>query len=439
MVLNLHISPARAFFVLMILPSLVLGAPAETPMVPVWYQTPFRIQAGGEFIDGAETFGHAGPAFADVDGDGKRDLVVGTFDGGQFRYYRNVGTDAAPAFNKEYAWLMAGDHVAQVPIYCCVAASPVIADIDQDGIADLVSGSYDPGAIYWFKGRGKGQFETRQMLTDSVGVPILSHIETIKTDIGQSLCSIPSLVDWNADGLLDLVFGNNDGEVFLRLSEGTEKRVPGYTALPSQPVFSGLHKELHFKTRSNMLPYGEKHAAPVAVDWDGDGLLDLLVGSYSGAVYLLRNSGTAKEPMFDTREHLLPPGLGDDQWAKQGHAPKRGIRSQIQVVDYNRDGKLDLLVSDWANTITPRPDLTRAERVELKKLVQQLASIDAEVGYDAILPRSYDKQYEENKVFAKRAQEVEKQMQRYLVTRKFSEDYETATQNHGYIWVYLRN
>jgi hypothetical protein len=50
-----------------------------------------------------------------VDGDGRRDLLVGDF-GGLFRLYRNVGTERAPRYAAAET-LKAGGEEAKVPIY----------------------------------------------------------------------------------------------------------------------------------------------------------------------------------------------------------------------------------------------------------------------------------------------------------------------------------
>lgn len=70
---------------------------------------PFLVLAKGEPI--TTVTGHAAPFVVDYDGDGKRDLVVGMFgndvegaSGGSARFYRNVGTNKAPRFEK-YATL----------------------------------------------------------------------------------------------------------------------------------------------------------------------------------------------------------------------------------------------------------------------------------------------------------------------------------------------
>ncbi|MCL6502899.1 MAG: VCBS repeat-containing protein [Pirellulales bacterium] len=50
--------------------------------------------------------GHAAPYLADIDGDGLADLLVGQFGGGKLRWYRNVGTSGAPKFAGS-AWVKA--------------------------------------------------------------------------------------------------------------------------------------------------------------------------------------------------------------------------------------------------------------------------------------------------------------------------------------------
>jgi len=55
-----------------------------------------RIEANGEVID--VEIGHLVPCVLDWNEDGKKDLLVGQFKGGQIALYLNEGTDAAPVF-----------------------------------------------------------------------------------------------------------------------------------------------------------------------------------------------------------------------------------------------------------------------------------------------------------------------------------------------------
>jgi hypothetical protein len=79
------------------------------------FQKPVRLKAAGAVIDSGPQWAHSGPCLHDVDGDGRRDLLVGDFSG-QFCLYRNVGTDQEPKFAAG-GWLMAGGQIAKVPIY----------------------------------------------------------------------------------------------------------------------------------------------------------------------------------------------------------------------------------------------------------------------------------------------------------------------------------
>jgi hypothetical protein len=69
--------------------------------------------AGGKPID-IERDGHAAPFFGDIDGDGRRDLLVGEYHEGRLRIYRNVGTDREPRFD-EPAQLKVGAELGRVP------------------------------------------------------------------------------------------------------------------------------------------------------------------------------------------------------------------------------------------------------------------------------------------------------------------------------------
>ena len=76
---------------------------------------PRPAQAADAVIDSGPHWAHSGPCLHDVDGDGRRDLLVGDFSG-LFRLYRNVGTDREPQFAAGEV-LRAGGVEAKVPIY----------------------------------------------------------------------------------------------------------------------------------------------------------------------------------------------------------------------------------------------------------------------------------------------------------------------------------
>ena len=71
-----------------------------------------RLEADSEVID--VKIGHLVPCATDWNNDGKKDLIVGQFDGGRIRLYVNHGTDSNPEF-KDFSYLHAGGKEIRLP------------------------------------------------------------------------------------------------------------------------------------------------------------------------------------------------------------------------------------------------------------------------------------------------------------------------------------
>jgi hypothetical protein len=76
----------------------------------VAFSEPVRLKGGDEFIK-TESPGYACPCWADMDNDGKKDLIIGQFNGGKMKVYRNLGDGKFD----EGKWLEAEGDVAEVP------------------------------------------------------------------------------------------------------------------------------------------------------------------------------------------------------------------------------------------------------------------------------------------------------------------------------------
>jgi hypothetical protein len=96
---------------------IAMFVPAAEPPRPRGLATdlapPVHILVGGEPLD-VERSGYAAPCVGDFDGKGRRDLLVGQFDGGKLRLYRNTGTPRTPKFDT-YTYFVAGGQTGSVP------------------------------------------------------------------------------------------------------------------------------------------------------------------------------------------------------------------------------------------------------------------------------------------------------------------------------------
>ncbi|MBM4062245.1 MAG: hypothetical protein FJ265_14280 [Planctomycetes bacterium] len=160
----------------------------------------------------------------------------------------------------------------------------------------------------------------------------------------------PQFVDFDADGRLDVVAGIFDGSPHL--SRGSDQ---GWLA-PEQILDKDgarivMNAFWNFDTKkwdstTRCDPdglEGEGHlTSAVAFDQDGDGDFDLLLGDHStGRVFLRRNEGSNAKPAFATRNELVLAG------GKPIDVP--GTVATLRLVDWNGDGRLDLLASGMAD------------------------------------------------------------------------------------------
>ncbi len=151
----------------------------------------------------------------------------------------------------------------------------------------------------------------------------------------------PDVVDWNNDGLNDVVVGHHSGAVFVYLNRGFGKDglVFEKGVINRRDRFgSGAAPTRAWRfNKTNWVCPGPGRLNPRVMDWDNDGKKDLLIGDGRGAqTRIWRNMGTDTKPVFSTHhiEYLPPDG---------------GVRPYHETVqpfvgDWNGDGARDLIM-----------------------------------------------------------------------------------------------
>jgi len=149
------------------------------------------VGAGVNPFHGIDVGNDANPVFADVDGDGDRDLVVGNDDGEIITYANTAGSYGllAAATNPFYLVDVGG------------RATPDFVDLDGDGDLDAAIGALD-GTVYAFRNDGNGLF------TPLTGTS--NPFDGI--DVGAT--SSPSFADLDGDGDADMIVGEYEGGLF---------------------------------------------------------------------------------------------------------------------------------------------------------------------------------------------------------------------------------
>ena len=172
--------------------------------------------------------------------------------------------------------------------------------------------------------------------TVTFGLPEFGAAQNVQAggaEIRVDSYSVPSLADWNSDGLADLIVGEKttagEGKVRIYLNGGT-------TTAAVYDTFS--HAQLAGGTDLTVPGSGCLGAFPRVYDWDGDGRKDLIIGRADGKIRLFPNVNTDADPRFGTPGFLQvgEPGSKTDI--------NVGSRATLAIVDINSDGRYDLVV-----------------------------------------------------------------------------------------------
>lgn len=310
--------------------------------------------------------------YADYDGDGQLDLLVGighwsdygwddAYDAqgqwtngplnGYVYWLRNHGTNFNPRYGTKKN-LVAGGKTINV----YGRPSPNLADFDGDGDLDLLCGEFLDKFTYFenIGSRRKPKYKAGQRLAFN-GRPIAMDLQMI----------VPVAIDWDRDGDVDLVVGDEDGRVAL--VEHTGKVLAGVPQfLPPR----------YFQQQASGVKFGAL-ATPCGFDWDGDGDDDIICGNTAGYVAFIENLG-GRPLRWAAPKRLTAGGkviriqAGPNGSIQGPCEAKWGYTTQT-VGDWDHDGLPDLVLNSiwgkilWYRNVGTRkaPRLAAAQPIQV--------------------------------------------------------------------------
>jgi hypothetical protein len=228
-------------------------------------------------------------------------------------------------------------------------------------------------------------------------------------------CVIIKAIDWDNDGDMDLILSGRRIGAKICVNEGTL----------TKPVFES-------KFISVITTKG--HMANAIIDWDGDGLFDILSSSKEGGVYFYKNYGKMGTPLFKNAVCIIESSL----LISGEHGGECGL-TYVSASDYNNDGKLDLLIGSKNTLIIPAPKLSKQQIEERDELFRKKEKVSAELN---IFYEYFKKEYGDSKTKLLKARKKDKEYQklreRYTnILGKLSK-FIARKKTHGYVWVSLR-
>jgi len=286
--------------------------------------------------------------YVDYENDGDLDIVVGIQDG------EDYGWDNA--YNEKGEWTNGSLHglvylveningkfilngqiqAGGKPIDVYGAPSPNFEDFDNDGDLDIICGEFID-KFTWFENTGtreKPVYTSGKYLKNKDGI-IAMDLEMI----------IPVAIDWDKDGDIDLIVGDEDGRVAFVENSGE--------VFDRMPVF---RTPRYFQQKAQDVKFGAL-ATPFSTDWDNDGDEDLICGNSAGYIGFIENldggnpPSWAKPVYLSAGEKVIRIQAGESG-SIQGPCESKWGYTVLTVADWNNDGLKDIIANSiWGKVV----------------------------------------------------------------------------------------
>lgn len=222
------------------------------------------------------------------------------------------------------------------PVDVYGAPTPCMDDFDGDGDLDLICGEFTD-RITWFENVG-----TRNNPEFAEGRFIFNEDGIITMDLQMI---IPVSLDWDKDGDIDLIVGDEDGRVAFIENRGEVK--------DNMPSFSN---PVYLRQKAELLKFGAL-VTPFSVDWDDDGDEDLLCGNTAGQIAFIENLDGGNPPSWAEPVILTTEGkpvriMAGTKGSIQGPAERKWGYTVLTAADWDGDGLKDIIVNSiWGKVI----------------------------------------------------------------------------------------
>lgn len=274
-------------------------------------------EASGTSRDGV----HSLMAF-DEDGDGDKELIIGSFFYESLNRLVNCGTKDTACICEQDPVFPSYDKPYKLPIF----PASFYADVNNDGLRDLLAAPNSKGTsenhncIWLYENTGTANSVIFHFISDTFLID-----QTL--DFGEG--AYPAFFDYNADGLLDLVVGNYGYYVNGVTFQSGLALLENVGTLTS-PSFRLVDRD--YANVSSFL--GKKAIYPAFGDMDSDGDTDMIVGEVDGFLHYFRNDAGAGNPASFTLAMVQMFGIDVGQFS----APF--------IYDVNNDSLPDLIVGE---------------------------------------------------------------------------------------------
>ena len=228
--------------------------------------------------------------------------------------------------------------------------------LSRPGTTDFIAGG--ECALYYYRFTGQYAADGRPVFDEPR--------EVLQNNAKLYPGSLPvlSVIDWNGNGLNDLISGNSEGRILFFENIGT----PGNPAFKPAVQLHAAGEPIHIQQGyGGIQGPGEArwgYSCPTAVDWNGDGRPDIVTSSATQRHKVYMNTGASGQPRLDRARSLFFQGLDlHGTWRVQPAAAQAGSRMAYVALDDDDEFHLYWRLDDHNVTDGGKLRLTSGETI----------------------------------------------------------------------------